>query len=270
MKKLLFILLISASSAFAQSWSGIIPAGTGIDWSAAGIPGGIPSSAWTQIGTTLPGGSTMTAIQNALNACGTNHSVLLGAGTFTITGTVSIPSNCALRGSGASQTILNVTGTANPIAIGNGSVTYSPTAISAGATAGSSTITVGSNSGMSIGGYLVIAETNDGTTVSIQGGEGNCNWCDSGFSSTGLYSSGQIVEITGISGTSITISPGLYRAYTNSPFAVPFTASVKFAGVENLQIYNNNTNHNQEISMTKAAYCWIKGVEVNYTHLMIK
>src|ERR1035441_3318930 len=114
----LMTLLAFPLTAFGQTpWTGILPAGTGIDWSQAGVPGGIPSPTWTQSGSTISasqcgsGGSDCTStIQTALNACGTNHFVFLGAGTFLINSSVSVPSYCALRGSGANQTILNVKG----------------------------------------------------------------------------------------------------------------------------------------------------------------
>src|SRR6185437_11010392 len=88
------------ASAQFTPWSGIIPdvcANTGctsmmhnaVDWSSAGIPGGIPSGSWTQSGSTILASACSngtadctTMIQTALNACGTNHFVLLGSGTF--------------------------------------------------------------------------------------------------------------------------------------------------------------------------------------------
>jgi hypothetical protein len=124
---------------------------------------------------------------------------------------------------------------------------------------------VASNSGISAGGYLAIAETNDNVTVDVRGGEGNCTWCDGGWTSDGHLASGQIVEVTNVTGNAVTINPGLYRDYTNSPIAVPFTAAAKYAGVENLQIYDNNTGLAQDVNFSKCAYCWVKGVEFNYT-----
>src|SRR5580704_16294320 len=118
---LLVILLCFSAFCSAQfPWSPILPSGTGVDWSQAGIPGGIPDASWTQAGstvttTTCPGASPGSAsgtdctstIQAALNACGANHYVLLGPGTFLLNSALSIPSNCVLRGSGTESTILN-------------------------------------------------------------------------------------------------------------------------------------------------------------------
>src|SRR5271157_454072 len=282
-----FLSVYPLAPANAQNWTGILKptfgsgactlapndqaAGCAIDWSQSGIPGGIPSSSWTQSGSTMQastfsnGSSDATSgIQTALNACGTNHYVLLGAGTFRINSSVSVPSNCELRGSGANQTILNVNGNSvAPVVLGNGSISFSPHNITAGATASSTSITLSSTSGVSVGGYLVITDIND-SWVTIHGGEGDCTWCDAGWTSNAAYSRGQIVEVEGISGSVVTISPGLYSAYANSPIAVPFSAVAKYAGVVDLQIYMNNTGYTDAFYLEQCAYCWIRGNEVNY------
>jgi hypothetical protein len=138
MKKTFAIILFvfCASSAKAQLWSSLLnaPSGSGesvsspqkwaIDWSGAGVVGGIPSSSWTQSGSTITAtsGDRTATIQAALNACGTNHYVLLGAGSFSVTN-LTVPSNCELRGTGtltSTGTILNGTGTSGAIvSLGN-------------------------------------------------------------------------------------------------------------------------------------------------------
>lgn len=273
----------------AQNWSGILKptSGTGactlapndlaaacaIDWSQTGIPGGIPSGSWSQSGSTIlastyGNGSTdaTSGIQAALNSCGTDHYVLLGAGTFLINSSVSIPSNCALRGSGANQTILSVHGNSiAPVTMGSGAVAYTnPIAVSSGATAGSTSLTLSSTSGVSAGSYLVVSETNNPAWVTIHGGEGDCTWCD-GWSTSGTRSRGQIVEVENIAGNVVTISPALYTAYTNTPTVIPFSAAAKYAGLEDLQIYANDTGYGNMTYLDECAYCWVKGVEDNYT-----
>ena len=51
--KLIGLILLAASVAQAQAWSGIISTARATDWSTAGIPGGIPSGSWTQCGSTI-------------------------------------------------------------------------------------------------------------------------------------------------------------------------------------------------------------------------
>jgi len=110
----------------------------------------------------------------------------------------------------------------------------------------------------------MIGEINDPSYVTSSGSEGVCTWCDDGWSRTGSYARGQIVMVTDVSGTTITISPGLYSAYTNLPMVASWSPTV-YAGVENLQVYANKTGYNANFALTGCAYCWIKGVESNYT-----
>jgi hypothetical protein len=201
------------------------PARVAIDWTRAGIPGGIPTG-WTQSGSTISAGASVATIQAALNACGTNHYVLLGAGTFTNTATVTVPSNCKLLGGGPSSTIFNLTGSSPACAVALGSCTAFPTAanavsVTSGATAGSTSLVVSSNSNFVNGQYFTLSELNLWPFVSTSGGPGggNCTFC-------GIYNWGplngttrsrmQTVHITNISGTTITFSPALFSDYTHT------------------------------------------------------
>src|SRR5271166_3200439 len=244
-KKLLplfLVLLCCSAYSYAQLWAGILDPSRATDWSQAGIPGGIPNR--TTICSTLTSSATSAQINSALAACPNGQVVYLSAGTYTLSSALQMPSNVTLRGAGADQTILNSTVTSGPdVLMGTGSPSFSgAVSITGGNTAGSTSITVSSATGISVGGYLLIDQQNDGTVVSIAGNEGNCTWCDQSQSNTGLYAQGQIAEVTSVNGTTIGISPGLFVSYTLSPVAIPFTASAKYAGVENLQIYANNTH----------------------------
>ena len=256
----------------AQNWSGILDPTRAIDWSLAGIPGGIPNRTTVcstiQASTYGNGTSDATAgIQAALNACPANQVVSLSAGTFRINTRLNIPSGVVLRGAGASQTILSAFGSSSQgtgvVNLGSGSPSSSSSAsITGGATAGSNSITLSTASGISVGSYLLITELNDSTYVTSTGNEGNCSWCDQFWS--GTRARGQIVEVTSVTGTTVGVSPSLYSDYSLTPLATYFTASAKYAGVENLQVYANNTGYGANFAMNRCAYCWIKGVEGNY------
>ena len=115
----------------------------------------------------------------------------------------------------------------------------------------------------------MLTELNDPTYVTISTPNGICTWCD-GSMWSGTRVRGQIVEVTGVSGSSISFTPALYSNYgvaigTAPALATYFQASAKYAGVENLQIYANNTGYGQTFSLQACAYCWIKGVFDNYT-----
>ena len=287
----------NASSGGTVLWNGILASvgstfGTsnvanpfGIAWQGnVGLPTGATalSDSATQCGSTIAAGASQTTINAALAACGGTSSqqkyVLLAAGTFSLTGTVKVPSYTELRGAGANQTILQLNSgshdTCEPytsgdtcgVALGETSgVSYNPVAISGGATAGSTSLTLSSVSGMSaINGYLVISETN-AAWVSANGDEGNCSWCDGGFTSNGGRARTEIVKITSITGNTVTIAaPGLYSAYTNTPTAVYFTPSVQYAGLRDVQLYAENVGLGANVVIGGCAYCYIKGVEDNY------
>ncbi len=245
----------------AQQWARILEPGRAIDWSKPGV-GAIPDRLTTCA--SLTDSATLARINAALSSCPAGQSVFLAPGTYSIPGTVNIPSNVTLRGAGANRTILNATGTRGGYVVRMGwdSVPYQPIRILAGSTAGSAAILLGNASGIGIGQYLVIAESNDPKYVSSTGIDGLCKWCDN-WTSTGEFARGQIVEVTGIKGDRVTISPGLYSAYTLTPIAVPFSMNASHAGVEDLQVFANNTGYDAGFGMSRCAYCWIKGVESN-------
>ncbi|MGB6387210.1 MAG: glycosyl hydrolase family 28-related protein [Terriglobales bacterium] len=261
---LLIIIVIAGVSVpcHAQLWSGILDPTRAIDWSQVGV-GGIPPRT-TACSTVNPNGSNdMTAaINSALSACASGQAVLLASGTFRINGNINVPANVTLRGAGANLTILDAHGSGNGVInLGSGSPNYPGVSVTGGATAGSTSITVSSASGISVGTYLMITELNDSSYVSIQGGEGNCTWCD-GYG--GTRARGQIVEVSSVSGTTIGFTPALYSAYSQTPLVASMTAT-KYAGVENLQVYANNTGYVASFMLNGCAYCWVKGVESNYT-----
>jgi hypothetical protein len=111
-------LLFSVVSPAQQPWSGIISPSRAANWSGVGIPGGIPDGGWAQCGSTISafGSSSSysapTTIQNAINSCGNNQYVLLGPGDFYLSSGVNLRSNVVLRGSGANQTRIHVSGVA--------------------------------------------------------------------------------------------------------------------------------------------------------------
>jgi hypothetical protein len=232
----LLMLLLSPFSQ-AQLWKPILSPGQAIDWSNAGV-GGTPARN-TKCAIVSPP-ATFTEINTALASCPAGDAVYLAAGTYSITGTIRVPSNVTLRGAGASLTILNATGGngGDVISLGSGSVSYNRVNITRVAAAGSTSIVVDNASNISVADYLAITEANEGGR-------------------------GQIVEVKGVNGTAITISPGLYSTYKNTTVAIPFSMSEGYAGVENLQVHANNSGYAANFGISRCAYCWIKGVESN-------
>ena len=247
----------------AQTWSATLGAKGTIHWAGAGV-GQIPPRL-TNCATLTPS-ATVAQINSALATCPSDESVYLLPGTYLIDGTIHVPSDVTLRGAGADRTILNALGRGggDVISLGSGGVPYRPLRITAGNGAGSTSISVSEPAAVRVGMYLAVAEVNDEKQVSSQGSGGHCNWCDGGWTKNGSLARGQIVEVTVVQGKSISISPALYTTYSNYPVAIPFEVSARRAGVENLQVYANNTGYAASFGMSACAYCWIKGVESNY------
>ena len=258
------LLFVFSLYSHAQSWSSILTSTQAINWSNSGV-GGIPAR--TTNCASLTSSATLSQINSALSSCPSGETVYLAAGTYSVNGSINIPSNVTLRGAGANQTILNATGTGggDVVSMGTGGPSYNPVSITGGATNGSTSLTLSSAAGITTSSYLVITETNNPAFVNSTGSEGACTWCDGSWTSNGSLARGQIVQVTAVSGSTVTISPGLYGAYTQNPVAVPFNMAVQYAGVEDLQVYSNNTGYDASFGMSECAYCWIKGVESNYT-----
>lgn len=217
---------------------------------------------------TISGGATQSAIQSALNTCPANQVVQLAAGTFNIGGTLTIPSNVVLRGAGPKATILNATGSGDGvIRFGSGTTPSisNSTGITEGSASKSTSLTLQSASGVSIGSHLMVTQLNDSSYVSITTTNGSCTWCDGGIGWNGTRVQGQIVEVTGVSGNTVSITPALYVDYNNAPLATRLTMGARNAGVEDLQVYMNNTGYTANFRMDGVAYSWIKNVESNYT-----
>ena len=251
-----------------QYWTGIINADRAIDWTTVGIPGGVPvrSTVCTTIAAVTYGDGAVDAtagIQAALAACPANQVVLLGAGEFRVNTNLTIPSNKLLRGAAPSTTVLKFYGAADAaVTLGTPSEPASGTsnAITGGATQGSTSITV-SGSGIATGQLLMISQQ-DLFYMTDVGSGGTCSWCDGGF--PGSSNSGQTVLVTNVVGSTITFTPPLYIAYTSSPVAYRFAVGGTNAGLENLQLYAQDTGYNNMIFGAGVTYSWVKGVEVNF------
>lgn len=295
----IILLLLFPLPAAAQLWSGIIDPARAIDWTSAGVNGGIPSASWTQSGSTIAAGASAATIQSALNACGTNHYVQLGSGTFTLNNGLSIPSNCVLRGNGANNTLLTMSGSASyywgQYAIGfignydnasdNGAapgfggcagtcrkITLSGTNGSAGVfTKGATILNLASTpTGLSAGMMLMLVQ-ND--TSSVAAGYQTCSATGIHCSREGsgyTHGTGQRENflVVSVAGTSVTVTPPLYYdniATARSPIVYyQACCEVRNAGVENLRV-NLQTNHvvaSEPISFFQAEDCWASGVAV--------
>ncbi len=238
---LLFPIVLFCLSIYspAQLWSGVLAPTRAIDWTTAGVAGGVPAN-YTQCGSTIAAYTGAAAtINNALAACGPNTYVLLGAGTFTLsTGIRWSVNNVALRGSGPTQTMLVFQGGAHDGCGGVGAnvcmISTSTNDIqgfgnaanwTAGYAQGTTTITISANTTGStkpvVGTALFLDQLNDGSTRSqdtngifvCSTGGGQCTQSNGGNGRSGRNQQ-ELVTVTAISAgacpCTVTISPGLY------------------------------------------------------------
>src|SRR4051812_9423048 len=183
------ILFLCSGYACPQLWSGILEPDRAIEWAGSGV-GRIPER--TQICATLTAPATTLQINAALARCGPDQAVFLEAGTYAIDGNIVVPSRVTLRGAGAGRTILNATGAmgGSVIKLGGGSVPFRPIQILSGSNRQSTKIQLAPDQPIEPGMFLAIAETNDPAYVSSGGSEGNCNWCDGGWTKSGSLARG--------------------------------------------------------------------------------
>ena len=283
-----FFLVLSLSPSVASAQ---IPASRTVDWTHAGIPGGIPSASWPIAATLSPSGGPddSGAIQNALNAAAPGSVVFLNPGTYKLhrssivcqgfqddfaTGYAEaglcLNKKVVLRGSGPNQTILQYGDGANIISLGqlylsSSNVVFIP--ITAGSSKGSTQITLQGVAGIAVGSYLVVTQTNpldpaDGNPlVNTSGYTGSCSSCGHNLTNNAMS---QIVRVTAISGNVVTTERPLYFDYNTSPqaYKLPMIENV---GLENLRLQSTAASGTllqyKNINMMGCAHCWVHDVE---------
>jgi hypothetical protein len=245
-------LLLLATVCGAQ----IIPANRTYPWvpgQTVGVPGGIPSYpvATNVSGIDNTGGSDVrTILENILAACPYGHAVYLGPGTYYVGWSVDIPNGVVLRGAGKSTVIESHTGTGSALVLGLAADYPDPasgTAITAGATAGSSNVTVASTSGLVVNKMVNIQQQSVPDYVWVGNGDSLA------FTETHL--------LTAINGNQLTIWPPLPLTLTNSPTLVYFSRTTTSAGVENLKLNCTNVNAHG-IEGWQCWGCWVTNVEI--------
>jgi hypothetical protein len=232
---------------------------------------GLPQRA-TICATLAPGAN----IQAAIDACPAGQVVLLGAGTFTVSSTITLVKGVVLRGAGSqgapSGTTIVKPGGQNVLAIGTDrdSTCYGGTgrALVQDAAKESSTISVGSTAGF-LAGDLVLVDQVDDATVQ----QGDCNY----FKRVSGRSVSQRVEIRSVDsvGGTLTLDSPLHWNFRS---AAPYRAEVirvtrpvtRWAGIEHLRIQGGtNPGYPGEmaggIDISNAAYCWVKDVQTDGT-----
>jgi hypothetical protein len=282
MKKSILFLCLIASTVPAQTIPSPIDPGRSIDWSKAGVTGGIPDR--TTIFATLNPGATVVQINNALASCPGGQVVFLSTGTYNLTSGIDFNgrNNITLRGAGPDKTFLIFTGSCAcrgmgaDICVGAANSSYyveTPTHTAdwvAGFAKGTTQITLSNTTGLSAGMVLVMDQLNNDTDVGgvyVCETNGVCSDGGPGGGEQPNRAQEQFVKVVAVNGTTVTISPGVYMpnwSASQNPHAWWGTAN-GFSyglGVEDLSVDNTNnaSGNKSNIYLIWAFDCWVKNV----------
>lgn len=162
-------------------WAGVISPTRAIDWTKAGVIGGIPAR--LTICSTLSAGASLATINSAIAGCAPGQTVLLGAGSYSLNGMMNFTGhpNVTVRGAGADQTTLTFTGSAGCtgratlVCFGSSDTNFksSPSNLvnwTAGYTPGTKIITLASVPNLKIGFPIILDQLDDTETGCDAGG----------------------------------------------------------------------------------------------------
>jgi hypothetical protein len=243
-------------------------------------------------------------ITNATSGCAANTYVQLGAGTFYLSsGFAVLPNNVVVRGQGANSTFIVLSGNYGCNGIYSGACLAGSNSYSGGPqnvcdwtgpyTPGSTVLTfancgstapgVGSLSNLKVGSIVVLDQLDEGTdTGQIWNCNGNSQPCIGG---AGAFQGGfqrtdgpcnllictrgqqQVVVVTSISGSSVTVSPGVYMPNWRSgqlPQAWFGMATATYKGVEDMSFDVTNAVGTSTVYVANCYKCWVKGIRSIY------
>lgn len=253
----------------ALTASAQIPAARRINWQ-PGVQGGIPTRGtvcanvanFGAVGNGVQDDGP--AIQNAIDACAVGQVVFIPAGTYRLNRQLQISKAITLRGVGPSATRLLTYANWHGIQLGDFPAAPAPISVAGSPAKDATTITVASISGLAVNDYISIDQVNDNVEVVNADGTGGSSpeECRSG---AGTRCIGQITRIAAINGSTLTVAPALYHAYSaaQSPQIWKLSSVTRQAGVEDLSLERISPTgfegyHNFKV--VACAQCWIKNV----------
>ncbi|MEO8083122.1 MAG: glycosyl hydrolase family 28-related protein [Ardenticatenales bacterium] len=279
------VLLAFATSARAVPSSArtsalALPPDRRVDWSLAGIPGGIPAR--TTLCATVDAArygdgrtDATRAIQGALDGCATGHVVVLPAGTYVTSETINMRTDTTLRGDGQGRTIIRYDGAGTRSVLDMRGSIYNDVfnlerafSIIVGAAKDATSVTLSATTGIAIGDVLLIDQSNDGVLVDNVGSEGACTYCSR---KDGSRARGQLVEVVGIHRggddrdvvqLNLPLFFDLDPALDPEAVLVDANSMVRRAGVEDLTLTQTQPVNDFIVEMDGAQQCWLRDVEV--------
>jgi PKD repeat protein len=273
-----FCLLFAAFGVTTPVLADPLPADHKIDWTFAGVPGGIPYR--TTIYQSFSPGATAAQINSALSSCPSNQVVLLSAGSYSLNSALTISRNgVTLRGStnssGAPATILNFSGATGDGLINIpgsypannwGSMPYRD--VTSGYAQGSTSMTLASApTGLQVGYIMVLDQVDDENKVRASTSvEGAGIW--GGRNGNRAYS--QFLRVKSINGSTVTFEPPIYGPYwaaSQSPQVYWWGASTTRSGIEDVQVIRPVGGGGiQNIHIALADSCWVRNANVQQAY----
>lgn len=261
----------------AQSASGIIAPSRMIDWSNAGVVGGV--QARTSVCATLSPGASPSEINSAIASCPSNGVVYLNAGTYNLSSGIDFggQSNVTLRGAGPDKTFLVFTGDGGCNGLGadiciSGSNSWqggpqNAASWTAGYSQGTTQITLSNTSNLHPGSSFIVLDqvddSSDNGNLFVCSTQGVCSTEGSGGGGRSNRSQQQLVTVTAVSGSTVTISPGLYMPNwrgSQSPGAWWANQITSGDGIEDLSMDHTNSNDTAGIGFNNASNSWVSNV----------
>ncbi len=286
--------LALATCVWLSARAEIIPAERRTDWQ-PGVTynGGIPERTLIYKTLTPSGGSDRAAIQNALDTCPSNQVVLLGPGTFKLTGqSLNITrSHITIRGAGPSNTrIVQTPENAAPVFLVGwpGYYWVQQTRFATDGTKGTKTVTLVNNPGLQVGELVHVNETYDSSLTRFNsvpeephqvddylGWGEESNQHHAGGSMSLSRPIGQAMEIAAINGDEITFSTPFHLNFRTSHAAhvarlaqgggTTALQPVTRVGIEDLTVsYGGGGDGGANFRFFVASYCWAKNIESDH------
>lgn len=238
----------------------ILPEDRIYDWSPGvniGVPGGIPSR--STICTTIDAATfgsgavdASAALLAAINACPADQVVFIPAGTYRLDASVDriTASNVTIRGAGQGKTILKANKAGmRMLWLGNGDQPDTGFAITAGATKGSSTVTVADTTAVTIGGLVRFEQNNPPYVISA------------GQPMTDTKVMRVIARVTAKTATTVTVSPPLPFDLVASPTLIPYAnPPMVSSGIEDITF--DASGALAALQWEHAWGSWVKNIEV--------
>ena len=276
MKHLIYILFIAVFSVSGQNYHYaitppenikpielIFPASNQIDWSVAGVDGGIPNYNKiidvTTLGARKDGkGDNHAIIQSALDKAQPGTIFYFPEGEYMFRNTLFLKNKIVIRGECSDKTTLkfDLNRAAKPSLWFLSKNISSITPVISGFEKGSKVITVNEPSKFEVGDYAEIIQDNDPKKM-YTNPTWNTVWAEN--------SVGQMVKITAVNGNKISLARQLYHNFSPSlNVRVRNAKMITGAGLENLKIQRIDDGDDYNIKFKYAANCWIRNVEGDF------